>query len=325
MSTSVEPSRSQQPRTIRYALYIHSNFDVGGAVDQNAVRVQRHNLQTHIAVCRAKGVDCTVETYEDVAQRGGALKRPALRRLLADAEAGKMDSVVTQDFDFVTLSPADRITIILHFRRCNVGITEMGRLPEHVATFLESRILGTKSYPSWELLRHRAARRRPIRCAVYVRGDGESKHRDWQRRTILKLFSRYLLWNAPCVAKIYEDIDPPSEQPALKRLLDDVRADKVDCVAVCTFDRLTGSLISHEELLATLRQHSVSLFTLRPEFFHLWGAKMETAWFGYVPRPRGLLHILSEDSPEGKNPTAPFPLFLGRGGYLRNLPPCGPS
>ena len=88
---------------------------------------------------------------------------------------------------------------------------------------------------------------------------------------------------------------------------------------------LTGSLISHEELLATLRQHSVSLFTLRPEFFHLWGAKMEAAWFGYVPRPRGLLHVLSGDSPGGKDPTAPFPLFLGRGSYLRNLPPYGPS
>ena len=184
--------------------------------------------------------------------------------------------------------------------------------------------MGTKGYSSWELLRHRAARRRPIRCAVYLRGDSASQHRDRQRQAILKFLSR-CLYNAPCVAKIYEDIDPLSDQPALKRLLDDVKADKVDCVAAYTFDRLTGSLITHEDLLATLRQHSVSLFTLRPEFFHLWGAKMEAAWFGYVPRPRGLLRILGGDSADGRDPTAPFPLFLGRGNYLRNLPPLGPS
>jgi hypothetical protein len=38
--------------------------------------------------------------------------------------------------------------------------------------------------------------------------------------------------------------------------------------------------VSHEELLAKLRQRDVTLVTVRPHFYHVWGKRMEQAWIG---------------------------------------------
>jgi hypothetical protein len=63
-----------------------------------------------------------------------------------------------------------------------------------------------------------------------------------------------------------------------------VDAGKVDCVVVHTFDRLTEVLLSHDALLAQLRRRGVTLLTVRPEFYHLWGKRMERAWIGDMAR-----------------------------------------
>jgi hypothetical protein len=47
---------------------------------------------------------------------------------------------------------------------------------------------------------------------------------------------------------------------------------------------LTERLISHQELLNRLWQHDVTLVTLKPQFYHLWGRRMEEAWIGDMPR-----------------------------------------
>ena len=70
----------------------------------------------------------------------------------------------------------------------------------------------------------------------------------------------------------------PSKQLGLKKLLKDVDTGRLDCVVVHTFDRLTDGLISHEELLAKFRQRDVTLMTLCPEFYHVWGKSMEEKW-----------------------------------------------
>ncbi|MBI3462180.1 MAG: recombinase family protein [Planctomycetes bacterium] len=56
--------------------------------------VQRQAAQAYIASQRAEGWVCLPQRYDDGGFTGGNMDRPALGRLLADIEAGKVDLVV---------------------------------------------------------------------------------------------------------------------------------------------------------------------------------------------------------------------------------------
>jgi DNA invertase Pin-like site-specific DNA recombinase len=284
MNVSLMPT---SPKTVRCAGYCSSNLDDGGAADLNAIRVQRQRIDAYLARQRCEGWVCLPEKHEDLGERGGALKRPALRRLFADAEAGKLDRVVTCGFDGVTRSNSDRARIITHFRRCGVLLQDARSLPDTLREILGRFRQRVRVCPPDELRRHREAQQRHvIRCAVYVRGQREATGVESvkrQRQAVAKFLGIWELHNAFPSAKAYEDIDLAEKgprQPALRRLLRDVDAGKVDCLVVHTFDRLTEGLVSHEALFAQLRRRDVTLLTLCPEFYHLWGKRMERAWIG---------------------------------------------
>lgn len=117
-----------------------------------------------------------------------------------------------------------------------------------------------------------------VRFAAYMRGDLDSLER--LRQDLAKYLGRPKFY-LQSWTDTYVDVEPltsRSEHAALKRLLKDVDADRLDCVVVHTFDRLTDRLISHEELLAKFREHDVTLMTLSPEFYHVWGKRMEEKW-----------------------------------------------
>jgi site-specific DNA recombinase len=54
------------------------------------------------------------------------------------------------------------------------------------------------------------------------------------------------------------------KRPALKKLLDDLKAGKVDCVVVSTLDRLTRSHADLATLVATFQQCGVMLVIVSP-------------------------------------------------------------
>ena len=277
----------QKPKTVRCAVYANSSIDGGGAADQNSIRVQTQMVEAYIADQQANGWIRLPERYEDIAQPGGALKRPALQRLMADAEAGKMDDVLIADFDCVTRSNTDRVKIIKHFRRCKVGVMGTGTEPEQISKLWHDCFLrnmastGNKSPGPGTPEPPRA------RIAVYMQGDIDSMKRQFQGIVEFFHHPKFCLraWHAP-----YADLEPsvpPSEQLELRRMLEDVDAGQVDCVVVQTFDRLTNPLISHEKLLAKLRERDVALLVLCPEIYHLWGKRMEEKWIAAM---RWFLH-----------------------------------
>jgi DNA invertase Pin-like site-specific DNA recombinase len=291
MSVSLEPAWPAKLETVRCAAYCSSNLDGGGAADLNAVAVQRQRIDAYLARRQREGWVCLPEKYEDVGERGGALKRPAFRRLLTDVAARKLDCVVTYSFDCVTHSNPDRFRIITRLRRYRMMLQQTGPLPDRLREILGRFRQRVRVCPPDELRRHREAQRRHvIRCAVYVRGRREAigvESVKRQRQAIAKFLGIWQLHNAFYTAKAYEDIDLVEKgprQPALQRLLREVDAGKVDCVVVHTFDRLTERSLSHEMLLARLRRRDVTLLTLCPEFYHLWGKRMERAWIGDMAR-----------------------------------------
>lgn len=292
MSELPKPVRLAKEKPVRCAIYLNSNLDGGAAADRNAIQMQRQLVQRYIARRRDDGWTYSTQEYEDIGQRGGPMKRPAMRRLLADAEAGKLDCVAFSSFDCVTLSVSCCVKLARQLERYGVVVDTANQLPARLCQVLSDCYRRSRVCPREAILRHQQLQRQQhaIRCGIYVRGSRRGAGFDDvlpQRKAIVKFLAIWRLNNAQHVETAYQDIDLPEHgppQPALKRLLKDVDAGKMDCVIVHTFDRLTERLISHEALLKKLRQREVALLSLWPHSYHIWGRRLERAWIGDMPR-----------------------------------------
>ncbi|NLF73818.1 MAG: recombinase family protein [Candidatus Anammoximicrobium sp.] len=84
----------------------------------NSLPSQRRAVRAFIGSGKSRGWVCRPETYEDVGQSGRALNRPALRRLLADIAAGKVDCVVVACASLHDVEPfLEPVEQLVQFRR----------------------------------------------------------------------------------------------------------------------------------------------------------------------------------------------------------------
>ena len=65
----------------------------------NSLEAQRESCEAYVASQRAEGCILVPDRYDDGGFSGGTLDRPALKRLLTDIEAGKVDVVVVYKID----------------------------------------------------------------------------------------------------------------------------------------------------------------------------------------------------------------------------------
>ena len=106
--------------------------------EYNSIDAQRNAGHAYIASQRAEGWIPVADDYDDPAFSGGNMERPALRRMMADIEAGKIDVVVIYKIDRLTRSLADFSKMVEVFERYGVSFvsvtqqfnttTSMGRL-----------------------------------------------------------------------------------------------------------------------------------------------------------------------------------------------------
>ena len=129
---------SQAAPTIRCAIYTRKSTDENLDTDFNSLDAQREAAEAYIASQQGEGWVALPERYDDAAYSGGTLERPALQRLLADIEAGKIDCVVTYKADRLSRSLLDFAKLVEVFDRHGVTFisvtqsfnttTSMGRL-----------------------------------------------------------------------------------------------------------------------------------------------------------------------------------------------------
>jgi len=125
-------------RRMRCAVYTRKSTDEGLDQEYNSIDAQRDAGHAYIASQRAEGWIPVGDDYDDPAFSGGNMERPALRRLMADIEAGKIDVVVIYKIDRLTRSLADFSKMVEVFERHGVSFvsvtqqfnttTSMGRL-----------------------------------------------------------------------------------------------------------------------------------------------------------------------------------------------------
>jgi DNA invertase Pin-like site-specific DNA recombinase len=122
----------------RCAVYCRVSTDERLDQSFNSIDAQREAGQAFIIAQRAEGWIPVVDDYDDGGFSGGNMERPALKRLLADIDAGKVDIVVVYKIDRLTRNLADFAKMVELFDQRGVSFsavtqqinsaTSMGRL-----------------------------------------------------------------------------------------------------------------------------------------------------------------------------------------------------
>ncbi len=125
-------------QTFRCAIYTRKSTEEGLEQEFNSLDAQRDAGEAYIRSQLHEGWVCLPGQYDDGGYTGANMDRPALRRLLADIEAGKVDCVVVYKVDRLSRSLLDFAKIMETFDRHHVSFvsvtqafntaTSMGRL-----------------------------------------------------------------------------------------------------------------------------------------------------------------------------------------------------
>ncbi|CCB66642.1 recombinase family protein [Hyphomicrobium sp. MC1] len=94
------------------AIYTRKSSDEGLEKEFNSLDAQREACAAFILSQKHAGWACLPDLYDDGGLSGGTMDRPALRRLLSDIQAGKVQIVVVYKVDRLTRSLADFAKIV---------------------------------------------------------------------------------------------------------------------------------------------------------------------------------------------------------------------
>jgi DNA invertase Pin-like site-specific DNA recombinase len=78
----------------RCAVYTRKSNEEGAQQEFNSLDAQREACEAYVVSQKGVGWVLVPDRYDDGGFSGGSLERPALRRLTADIEAGRIDVVV---------------------------------------------------------------------------------------------------------------------------------------------------------------------------------------------------------------------------------------
>ncbi len=110
---------------MKCAIYTRKSTEEGLDQEYNSLDAQRDAGEAYIKSQQHEGWVCLPEQYDDGGFTGANMDRPALRRLLADIEAGKVTCVVVYKVDRLSRSLLDFARIMETFERHNVSFVSV--------------------------------------------------------------------------------------------------------------------------------------------------------------------------------------------------------
>ena len=141
---SASKDAAQNPRSgrLRCAIYTRKSSEEGLEQEFNSLDAQREACEAYVRSQKHEGWQALPALYDDPGYSGGNMERPALKRLLADIAAKRIDVVVVYKVDRLTRSLADFAKIVEVFDASAVSFvsitqafnttTSMGRLTLNV-------------------------------------------------------------------------------------------------------------------------------------------------------------------------------------------------
>ena len=147
---------------MRCAIYTRKSTEEGLAQEFNSLDAQRESAEAYILSQREAGWLVLPERYDDGGYTGANLDRPALRRLLTDIEAGRIECVVVYKVDRLSRSLLDFARLTGEFDKRGVSLvsvtqqfnttTSMGRLTLNILlSFAHYAERGIMQSPSTEV------------------------------------------------------------------------------------------------------------------------------------------------------------------------------
>ena len=136
---AVPPATAQR---VRCAIYTRKSTDENLDSDFNSLDAQRESAEDYVRSQQREGWVALPERYDDGAYSGATLERPALRRLMDDVRAGRVDAIVVYKIDRLSRSLLGFARLIEELEQHQVSLvsvtqqmdtsTSMGRLNLHV-------------------------------------------------------------------------------------------------------------------------------------------------------------------------------------------------
>lgn len=115
----------QERRSVRCAVYTRKSSEEGLEQSFNSLDAQREACQAYILSQRQEGWRAIDAHYDDGGYSGGSMERPGLKRLMADIEAKKVDTVVVYKVDRLTRSLADFAKMVEAFDARSVSFVSV--------------------------------------------------------------------------------------------------------------------------------------------------------------------------------------------------------
>jgi site-specific DNA recombinase len=192
---------------MRCAVYTRKSVEERHATDFGSIEAQRESCEAFVKSQRGLGWEPLPQRYDDEGFTGANVDRPAMERLLADVEAGRIDVVVVYKIDRLSRSIGDFVGLTALFDRHSVSFvsvtqqfntsTSAGRLTLNLLTVFAQFERETISERTRDKMR--AARRR----GKYVGGGlllGFDRHPEGRRlvvnedeaQRVRELFDLYL-------------------------------------------------------------------------------------------------------------------------------------
>jgi site-specific DNA recombinase len=111
--------------TLRCAIYTRKSTEEGLTQEFNTLEAQRESAEAYVQSQLHTGWMALAERYDDGGYTGANLERPALRKLLVDIEAGRIDCVLVYKVDRLSRSLLDFARLMEIFERCQVSLVSI--------------------------------------------------------------------------------------------------------------------------------------------------------------------------------------------------------
>jgi site-specific DNA recombinase len=125
MSRKTNGATSAQSAGVRCAIYTRKSTEEGLEQEFNSLDAQRESAEAYIKSQQHEGWTCLPDRYDDGGFTGGNMERPALRRLMADIEAGRIDCVVVYKVDRLSRSLLDFAQLMGKFDKHQIAFVSV--------------------------------------------------------------------------------------------------------------------------------------------------------------------------------------------------------
>ena len=114
-----------EEKIVRCACYTRKSHENGLELEFNSLDAQRDAVENYIKSQKDNGWELLPEHYDDGGFTGGNMERPALKQLMEDVKAGKIDTIVVYKIDRLSRSLIDFTKLMEVFNKYGVNFVSV--------------------------------------------------------------------------------------------------------------------------------------------------------------------------------------------------------